>query len=533
MAIEEAVPFKLPPMSPRTAYTNTVPFTERDGTNFIRTQEQIINHLNKIIGMVNQSESALYTAVRDDLIETRTQVENTLESFSTLTQQQLEEQSTDIENQLATQNALITQKIQEIVDGSVELNDEIAEELIKTPSLTQGALDVRYQLKGAYQPDGTVSDAAVSNLLDDAESPSATLKSARDVVSSGVSPRIVHKFGHTDSTGYYNFVKMDTMGKFIPGMVGKEFATSPRPALTDFKTVEAASHELGVSLISNGSGWNTTTGEIRGPNIKDGVAYGELNTSSIQSQAAIVYCDDGKFRYYEYQDGTRAAHIIADGGLHSWSWGPALVMNGQPFLFETRSHWNTLGLVKTARVVFGSDIDGNVLLLHIYGATNTYGATPGEARQLALALGFHTGVLLDGGGSATAIWEGNIYHNSADSTQRPLPEYITLNAPRGSSDDTGSIEVPLAPNFTGSIRARRCNGVITVEGVAQGPVGATNTALTETGAWPPFIREQRAAGSVRFSGGKSGTAAIRNELYVASNEAAANPDLYVTFPARY
>lgn len=389
------------------------------------------------------------------------------------------------------------------------------------------------------------TDAAVAGLLGtegDSESKTAATEIARHVADTRVTTE--RKAGTAPSgTFAYFLTRVHTGGRFIPGLLSKAFAFDYEKAGTSgaaFKpTPEAlkdAQRRLGAPLIANGSGFRTETdpnpGEMRGAQIKDGIAYHGLSGIHWQDFAAIGYRKDGSLKSYSIFDGDSAASMIADGVVHSWSWGPALMVGGVPTMFWADPNWSTMNTTsRSARTILGQTATGDIVLIIVEGVTGTSGITSIEAAELAEDEGLYTAHLLDGGGSAQANAGGLDIVRSSDATPRPVADFVIVKATLESNVDTGWIPMPLATGFTGTAEYRRFNGGGALRASITGacPEGAT---VLSAGPLPPEVRPSRSApGSVRFSGAYTGTAWVTESGNVGVSQqtgaARNNPEVYI------
>lgn len=110
------------PFGGGTPFTNVVPFTERDGTNYNRTLMQLIAFINGLIEQLNAVNSALYAGVIAELTALRAETEAKLAA-----------QDAQVAADIAGLKDYVDAAVERIENASIELNDTIFAGLLDDP----------------------------------------------------------------------------------------------------------------------------------------------------------------------------------------------------------------------------------------------------------------------------------------------------------------------------------------------------------------------------------------------------------------
>ena len=134
MVTELPEPIVIAPLGPPTRFTNVVPFTERDGDNYLVTLQQIINFINALVTKLEESDQELYDAIRAELAETLANVQTALD-----------DQTATNAAQNAALIAQVNAAIQSVIDSSIEANDSVIIGILNDPEMqTTEWLEARY-----------------------------------------------------------------------------------------------------------------------------------------------------------------------------------------------------------------------------------------------------------------------------------------------------------------------------------------------------------------------------------------------------
>lgn len=240
-------------------------------------------------------------------------------------------------------------------------------------------------------------------------------------------------------------------GDKVPGSVRRIVGGNSNATAPPQETIESYYAKTGASVIINGSGWWASTGNrLMGLSIKDGVLIqGWENTGDLGSEATVIM-RDGELRVYAKATTPDPATIIAEGGYNSFSWGAAAYRNGTVTDFRTKyTRYNIL----SARQCIGSTKDGHIFILTFPGVTGTSGATGDGIVAAAQATGLTIQHLyiLDGGGSAQTMLQGEALVQSSDVASRPVPDALYFYGPVSSNRGRGPVYRFLRASGTNSV----------------------------------------------------------------------------------
>ena len=146
--------------------------------------------------------------------------------------------------------------------------------------------------------------------------------------------------------------------------------------------------------------------------IRNGVLY--RNTSS-GSEDLVIYAD-GTFRIISEDDIT-AEELLASGARNVLSFGPALVENGDIAVTEKEEVGRAMA--SNPRTAIGTLENGHYLFVVADGRTSeSDGLSLHELAAFLQSLGAQTAYNLDGGGSSSMVFLGNIVNNPANGKNR-------------------------------------------------------------------------------------------------------------------
>lgn len=342
------------------------------------------------------------------------------------------------------------------------------------------------------------TDGAVEALIVDETSATHTALNARylstaNIVTATPTARV---FFVDRGTYVAQVTIVDTGGRFVGGIVGKEFAGNLQntgATGTAFKPIrENLRDYLPLSTMpirSNSSGWRVTgnagtdannINEIIGLQIRNGVLIHDFDNLAGD---ALGFRADGTSKIYRSSSWT-GAQVVADGVVMSYAFGPALVDAGVKATI--------VGTERSARTLLGQRIDGTILMVHIPGATGSWGATiPECATFMAETLAAYNAINLDGGGSSQLMVENTVAQPSSDvGGLRPIPDILTINARITASVETPWTALPLLSGFTAAEtdrlpQYRRVNGRIELRGRVTGLL--TEKAYNPVATLPNYL----------------------------------------------
>lgn len=298
------------------------------------------------------------------------------------------------------------------------------------------------------------------------------------------------------AAGYpYAVTRVRTDGRFIPGLVDKRYGgdfdeTNPNSTGTAFlppgERLDAFARRTGYPVVTNASGWNVTSnfGEMRGAQIRNGKIFHDFEQTNLNGSPAGIegmgLLPDGRLKCYSALRGDTAAKMVAAGVIHSWSYGPNLVVDGVPQDL-TQKNWQYFLTEISARTIVGQSETGDIILISTVGKTNSVGITGNDMVALAVLEGCYNASTFDGGGSAQ-MYAGGFYAipSSDDATgydktvgRRKVGDCFLVNGVLATAAvDTGWRPLPLRTGFVAydanSVPViRQLNGGIEMRGIVK------------------------------------------------------------------
>lgn len=259
------------------------------------------------------------------------------------------------------------------------------------------------------------------------------------------------------------------------GTTGSSFRPSPRETLASFYA------RTGADIVINASGWDevTNVNEIRGAQVKDGVAYHDFGApGNGWGEYAIGFRGDGSAKTYSVNWGDSVASMVEDGVVNSFSFGPCLVRDG---VKQTLT-----GTQVSARQAVGVHANGDLIIVTVLGKTDVAGATYPQLADLAFAAGMREAVALDGGGSAQALVNGGWTIPSSDTAPRPVADALLVNARVAAPEETPWVDLTMLNGFTASAAVPGVKikaGVVWYRGAATNATATTATKMADVPWW--------------------------------------------------
>lgn len=294
------------------------------------------------------------------------------------------------------------------------------------------------------------------------EQASVASVTAGDLTTRQLSYRLTHHVS-TSPAYIYHVARVRTYGKFVPGIVEKHLAGNYEKTYTSgaFSPTAAPlrTHEFetGGTLVVNSSAW-ADAGPMTGVVIKDGIAYSDFATSP-KGRHALGVMKNGEFRIFQQGTDT-AASMVAAGVTDTFVYGPPLVRNGvKENMTSILAEWPD-GSERRPRTLLGQTATGDVLVVLIEGDRSPrLGANFTDCANLAVELGMHNAIIMDGGGSTQGIASGAFFAHSSDSTPRAVKETLVMHLPQGNpNDDSPQIWYESTVTAgTGTLKYRRTN----------------------------------------------------------------------------
>ena len=140
--------------------------------------------------------------------------------------------------------------------------------------------------------------------------------------------------------------------------------------------------------------------------IKNGELYRD---TAVSGQEDLVIYEDGSFGIIR-EDEITADELIADGAVNTLSFGPALVESGRVTVGENEEVARAMS--SNPRTAIGIKADGTYRFVVADGRTEeSEGLSLYDLAEFMKELGAVTAYNLDGGGSSTMVFNGNVINN--------------------------------------------------------------------------------------------------------------------------
>ena len=183
----------------------------------------------------------------------------------------------------------------------------------------------------------------------------------------------------------------------------------------------AIAEDVGAILAINGDYYGSRE---RGFVVRGGVPYRE----SSMGYEALAIMADGSFRVAE-EDKTSLHALVDAGAVHVFSFGPALVADGN--IAVTAEDEVGKAMADNPRTAIGVIEPGHYMLLVSDGRTRqSDGLTLVQLAEFMQSLGVTTAYNLDGGGSSTMVFMGEIINNPTTNgrkiTERSVSDIVYI-----------------------------------------------------------------------------------------------------------
>lgn len=167
------------------------------------------------------------------------------------------------------------------------------------------------------------------------------------------------------------------------------------------KTSSIASDNAAILAINGDFYGARTTGYV----IRNGVLY---RSTSSGSEDLVIYAD-GSFGIINENE-VSAQELLDNGAVQVFSFGPALVQNGEIAVTEDEEVGKAMA--SNPRTAIGIISDNHYVLVVSDGRTSeSEGLSLYELAEFMESLGVTTAYNLDGGGSSTMVFNGNVVNN--------------------------------------------------------------------------------------------------------------------------
>lgn len=162
---------------------------------------------------------------------------------------------------------------------------------------------------------------------------------------------------------------------------------------------------------------SNSAGRVSGIQIQNSILikdYDSGTSTGVRGNFAIGFDRSGNAKIYNKFAGATSKDLLADKVHTSFGFGPLLVQDGQDMVDISNPYYSVFDFV-SSRQIFGVDRNGNLMLLTVNGASNKFGIGLKDSAKFALEKGFYQAVMLDSGGSAQTVLNGEFLHPSTDS----------------------------------------------------------------------------------------------------------------------
>lgn len=183
----------------------------------------------------------------------------------------------------------------------------------------------------------------------------------------------------------------------------------------------AIAQDVGAILAINGDYYGSRE---RGFVVRGGVTYRE----SSMGYDALAIMADGSFRVAE-EDDSSVSELVGAGAVHVFSFGPALVQDGNITVTERDEVGKAMA--DNPRTAIGVIEPGHYVLLVSDGRTRqSDGLTLLQLAEFMQSLGVTTAYNLDGGGSSTMVFMGEVINNPTTNgrkiTERSVSDIVYI-----------------------------------------------------------------------------------------------------------
>jgi len=161
--------------------------------------------------------------------------------------------------------------------------------------------------------------------------------------------------------------------------------------------------------------------------IRNGVVYRDEG-----AREGLAFYEDGTVELYD-ETATTADELVEDGVWNTLSFGPAIVENGSVIDgiddIEIDTNFGNHSIQgEQPRTHVGVKSDGTLVFVVVDGRDDGYsrGVTMTEAAELMVSLGCETAYNLDGGGSSTMYFNGEVVNQPSNGSERGTSDILYI-----------------------------------------------------------------------------------------------------------
>ena len=272
------------------------------------------------------------------------------------------------------------------------------------------ALDT-FVLVRVYTPTGSAEATPLNGIQPTSAPPVVTARSYQDA---NISLTITEYREH-DTTIYVADVVLAS-----PALLKTALAQGSYGRNVTQKTSDIAA-DAGAILAINGDYYGSRE---RGYVVRNGITY----RSTSMGNDALAIMTDGSFRIAQEKD-TSLSELVEAGAMQVFSFGPALVVNGE--IAVTAEDEVGKAMADNPRTAIGIMEPGHYVLIVSDGRTReSTGLSLLELAEFMQSLGVNIGYNLDGGGSSTMVFMGEVINNPTTNgrkiTERSVSDIVCI-----------------------------------------------------------------------------------------------------------
>lgn len=229
--------------------------------------------------------------------------------------------------------------------------------------------------------------------------------------------RWCYAFNNTDCRFFVANVYTTRPDQLLTAFAGEEYSTKNAEATSEI----AARH--GAVLAFNGDYYNYK--DKYGMIIRNGVLYRD----KASTRDLLLVDANGRMSGVlaaDRQEGLGESYI-EQGIVHSFEFGPLLVMDGEKTELPSKYIIYTKDTVREPRTAIGQVDENHFVVIVADGRRDGWsdkGMTLQEMQQVFLDAGCHIAYNLDGGGSATMVLNGELVNKTSGSRERNVSDIL-------------------------------------------------------------------------------------------------------------